>query len=102
MGITPNTFLNAISRQLCGEDEDVLMMLEGAHLPPTYLPPESTQAMDATFYYVVCGMAILAAAFGQLIWNLVSIFCWLDSVLVILILSCESICPAGVLKVGMT
>jgi len=70
MGITPNTFLNAISRQLCGEDEDVLMMLEGAHLPPTYLPPESTQAMDATFYYVVCGMAILAAAFGQLIWNL--------------------------------
>lgn len=36
-------------------------------LPPTYMPPESTQVVDATFYYVVGGMTLMAAAFGNLI-----------------------------------
>ena len=36
-------------------------------LPPTYMPPESTQVVDATFYYVIGGMTLMAAAFGNLI-----------------------------------
>jgi len=37
-------------------------------LPPTYMPPESTTTtMDATFYYVIGGMTLMAAAFGNLI-----------------------------------
>ena len=31
------------------------------------MPPESTQVVDATFYYVVGGMTLMAAAFGNLI-----------------------------------
>ena len=50
-------------------------MMDEIPLPPTYVPPESTQAMDATFYYVVGGMTLLAAAFGNLIiLNFVSLF----------------------------
>ena len=47
-------------------DKNLLMMGE-MPLPPTYIPPESTQAMDATFYYIVGGMTLLAAAFGNII-----------------------------------
>ena len=36
-------------------------------LPPTYVPPETTPAIDATFYYVIGGMTLMAAAFGNLI-----------------------------------
>ena len=42
-------------------------MMDEMPLPPTYIPPESTQAMDATFYYIVGGMTLLAAAFGNII-----------------------------------
>ena len=39
----------------------------GPNLPPTYLPsPEATSpALDATFYYVLCTMVLLAAVFGN-------------------------------------
>ena len=39
----------------------------GPNLPPVYLPsPEATSpALDATFYYVLCTMVLLAAVFGN-------------------------------------
>ena len=38
-----------------------------ANLPPAYHPsPEATSpALDATFYYVLCTMVLLAAVFGN-------------------------------------
>ncbi len=37
-------------------------------LPPTYMPPEAASpALDATFYYVLCTMSLVAAAFGNFI-----------------------------------
>ena len=51
------------------------VMINDMPLPPTYIPPESTiQDLDATFFYVIGGMTILAMAFGNLIiLNFVSI-----------------------------
>ena len=44
------------------------VMINDMPLPPTYIPPESTiQDLDATFFYVIGGMTILAMAFGNLI-----------------------------------
>ncbi len=72
--MTANTFLNILLQQT-SKDEESLTMMDEIPLPPTYVPPESTQAMDATFYYVVGGMTLLAAAFGNLIiLNFVSLF----------------------------
>lgn len=49
------------------EDESSVMVDE-VPLPPTYLPPEAVSpAMDATFYYVICTMSLVAAAFGNFI-----------------------------------
>ena len=38
-----------------------------SNMPPNYLPsPEATSpALDATFYYVLCTMILLAAVFGN-------------------------------------
>lgn len=66
MGVTPNTFLNILMQQNTKE-KNYLLMTDKMLLPPTYAPPESTQAMDATFYYIVGGMTLLAAAFGNII-----------------------------------
>ena len=47
-----------------------------SNLPPNYLPsPEATSpALDATFYYVLCTMILLAAVFGNflLVINLIT------------------------------
>ena len=55
-----------------GEPSDILGAMENDgsnlddHLPPTYLPPEATSpALDATFYYVLCSMVLVAAVFGN-------------------------------------
>ena len=66
MGVTPNTFLN-ILLQTNSKEKSSLLTMDEMPLPPTYIPPESTQAMDATFYYIVGGMTLLAAAFGNII-----------------------------------
>ena len=60
------------------EDKQKLPYSNPPPTPPTsaYVIYEwSTQAMDATFYYIVGGMTLLAAAFGNIIiLNFVSIF----------------------------
>lgn len=63
MGMSPNTFLQFLQSSFRSRKS----LMDEVPLPPTYLPPESTQAMDATFYYVVGGMTLLAAAFGNII-----------------------------------
>ena len=70
------------------------VMINDMPLPPTYIPPESTiQDLDATFFYVIGGMTILAMAFGNLIiLNFVSrytsdiIFNFHDTVVIFLFL----------------
>ena len=60
-----------ISSSIMDSADDV--MNEDIHvdpnLPPTYIPsPEATSpALDATFYYVLCTMVLLAAVFGNFI-----------------------------------
>ena len=36
-----------------------------SNLPPTYLPSPEAAVLDATFYYVLCTMVLLAAVFGN-------------------------------------
>ena len=66
MGVTPNTFLN-ILLQTNSKEKSSLLTMDEMPLPPTYMPPESTPAQDATFYYIVGGMTLLMAAFGNFI-----------------------------------
>jgi hypothetical protein len=72
MGVTPNHY-NLLDVLQSSSSSAENMMMDEIPLPPTYLPPE-TQAMDATLYYVVAGMSMVAAAFGNLILvNFVSV-----------------------------
>jgi hypothetical protein len=42
------------------------LAIDEVTLPPTFAMPEATSpAMDATFYYVLCTMSLVAAAFGN-------------------------------------
>jgi len=68
-GITPNTFLEIVLHQTVARPTSTAsVMINDMPLPPTYIPPESTiQDLDATFFYVIGGMTILAMAFGNLI-----------------------------------
>merc|ERR1711953_420952 len=75
LGVSPYSFLEVFLRQspalvkkswispATGQSSS-----DEISLPPTYMPPESpTSTMDATFYYVIGGMTLMAAAFGNLI-----------------------------------
>ena len=72
MGMSPYSFMDVFLHQSPAMLVKVSKLGVAAageiSLPPTYVPPESTTpAMDATFYYVVGGMTLMAAAFGNLI-----------------------------------
>ena len=53
------------------------VMDASSNLPPNYLPsPEATSpALDATFYYVLCTMILLAAVFGNFLLVRFSVLC---------------------------